>query len=70
MNHETRVECPVCGRLVAFAAGVTNAIGEPIMDRHWRADIQAWEWCAASRRSVISATYELLRQSAAAVKRG
>lgn len=56
MNRATRVECPVCGRLVEFVKGATNAIGEPVMARHWRADIQAWEMCKASNRSVVSAS--------------
>lgn len=55
MSNATRVECPMCGRLVAFVNGATNPIGEPIMERHWRADIQAWEWCKASRNSVTVA---------------
>ena len=52
MNRETRVECPVCGRLVELVAGATNTAGEPIMARHWRADVMRWEWCEASRKSV------------------
>jgi hypothetical protein len=58
MNRETRVECPVCGRLVEFVAGAVNAIGAPIMARHWRADVLRWEWCSASRKSVIMATFK------------
>jgi len=55
MNRETRVECPVCGRLVEFVAGATNAIGAPILARHWRADVLRWEWCPASGKSLMIA---------------
>lgn len=55
MNKQTRVECPVCGRLVEFVAGATNTIGEPIMARHWRADVMRWEWCRASSHSLAVA---------------
>ena len=68
MNRATRVECPVCGRLVEFA-GATNAIGAPILARHWRADRLAWEWCSASRKSLLVAVLkrEMERAPAAAL---
>ncbi len=52
MSNETRVACPMCGRVVAFVEGATNNAGEPILARHWRADVQLWRQCKASRLSL------------------
>jgi hypothetical protein len=70
MNRATRVECPVCGRLVEFVAGATNAIGAPILARHWRADRLAWEWCSASRKSLLVAVLKREMERAPAAARG
>src|SRR4029079_12182155 len=58
MSGETKVQCPIWGRIVGFLPGATNLAGEPVMRWHWRADIHGWERCEGSSRSPRAAAPE------------